>query len=41
MAKGRMMEQQDDFEDALEICATDQGSDAESKGDLDQVISVA
>ena len=35
------MEQHDDFEDALEICATDQGSDTGSKGDLDQVMSVA
>ena len=35
------MEKQDEFEDALEICPTDQGSDRTSRDELDQVISVA
>lgn len=39
--EGRMMEKRDEFEDALEICPTDQGFDRKSRDELDQVISVA
>lgn len=39
--EGRMMEQQDAFEDALEICPIGQASDRKSRDELDQVMSVA